>query len=216
VPAPAPPFRLYVVTDAAVVPGGDLAGAVARALAAVPPGTAAVQLRAKELGGRALLEAAHALRRVTSRAGARLLVNDRVDVALLCDADGVHLPAGGLPIADARRLLGPERLIGISTHAAAETAAAAATGADFAVFGPVFFTPSKARYGAPLGTELLAQAARAQLPVYALGGVEPGNAAACRAAGAAGIAAIRAVLGAADPGEGAARLLESYLDGAPP
>jgi thiamine-phosphate pyrophosphorylase len=212
VPA-APPFRLYLITDDEAVPGGDLAATVARALAGAPRDRVAVQLRARDRGGRALLEAARALREVTRRAGARLLVNDRVDVALLVDADGVHLPANGLPIAEARRLLGPDRLVGLSTHAPAEAAAAAAAGADFVVFGPVYATPSKARYGAPLGLGALrAAAAAARLPVFALGGVEPANAAACRAAGAAGVAAVRAVLAAPDPGAAAARLLQAFTE----
>jgi len=207
------PFRLYLVTDRTLVAGGDLGRAVRRALLAVPPGTVGVQLREKDLAGRALLDLACALREITRAAGAPLLVNDRVDVALLCEADGVHLPADGMPIRDARRLLGPGRLIGVSTHAPAEIASAAAGGADFAVFGPVFATPSKAQYGPPLGTGALAAAVAASpLPVFALGGVEATTARACLAAGAAGIAAIRAGLGAPDPAVAVAELLRSMED----
>ena len=202
-------FRLYLVTDCAAVPGGDLAGAVTRALAAAPPGAVAVQLREKDLGGRDLLGLAERLRAATRAAGAPLLVNDRVDVALAVGADGVHLPDGGLPVTEARRLLGPGRLVGASAHSAAAVAAAAGAGADFVVFGPVFATPSKARYGPPQGLDALGAAVRAGggVPVLAIGGIEPGRVPECVNAGAAGVAVIRSGLGAADPAAAVAALL---------
>jgi thiamine-phosphate pyrophosphorylase len=202
-------FRLYLVTDRASVPGGDLARAVERALAAAPRGAVAVQLREKDLGGRDLLRLAEALRAATRAAGAPLLVNDRVDVALAADADGVHLPGGGLPVAEARRLLGRGRLIGVSAHSAEVARAAAEAGADYVVFGPVFATPAKARYGPPQGLVALRAAVRAAspVPVFAIGGIEPDRAQDCLGASAAGVAVIRSGLGAADPAAAVAALL---------
>jgi thiamine-phosphate pyrophosphorylase len=217
-------FRLYLVTDRAAVPGGDvgrgrdadgdaprrLVRAVARAVAGAPPGAVAVQLREKDLGGRDLLRLAEELRAVTRAAGALLLVNDRVDVALAAEADGVHLPGGGLPVPEARRLLGPGRLIGTSAHSAEAARAAAEAGADFVVFGPVYATPSKLRYGPPQGPGALGAAARAagRVPVLAVGGIEPARVPECAREGAAGVAVIRSAFGAGDPAAAVAALLE--------
>lgn len=173
-----------------------------------------MQLRERELPARELFTLGESLRRLTARAGAALLINDRVDVALACDADGVHLPAHGMAIADARTLLGAQRLIGVSTHAASEIGAAAAVGADFAVVGPIFDTPSKRAFGAPLGADALAaaRAAAPRLPIFAIGGVNATHAAALRRAGADGVAVIRAVLAAADPQRAARQLLDALPD----
>jgi thiamine-phosphate diphosphorylase len=174
--------------------------------AALAAGVDAVQLRDRRAGGRALLEAAAALRAATRAAGAALLVNDRVDVALAAGADGVHLPAAALPTAAARRLLGPEAWIGRSTHAPAEAEAAAAGGADYVVLGPIYATPSKAAFGEPLGPGALA-AAGARVPLVAIGGITPERVAEVRGAGAYGIAVVRAVLAAPDPGAAARALV---------
>src|SRR5205085_4034186 len=123
-------------------------------------------------GGAELARLCRALLPACRERGSKLLVNDRADVALATGADGVHLPAGGLPAAEARKLLGPRALIGASCHSLAEVRAASAGGADFAVFGPVWATPGK---GPPLGLQALAEAARADLPLFALGGVDAGN-----------------------------------------
>lgn len=179
------------------------------ALAALPAGVAAVQLRAKQLDGRALLDAARALGEVT-RGRALLFVNDRVDVALAAGADGAHLPARGLPARAARRaveMTGKSLLIGCSTHSLAEARASERSGADFVTFGPVFATASKAAFGPPLGLQALAEGARAvAVPVFALGGVDAQRAPACVERGAR-VACIGAVLGAADPAAGARLLL---------
>lgn len=195
---------VYLVTDRAQTDGRPLLDVVTAALRG---GVGAVQLRERGLETRALLDLATALRSATRAAGAALLINDRIDVALACDADGVHLPGHSFTVADARTLLGPRRLIGVSTHHPEEVVAAAAAGADFAVFGPLFATPSKAPFGPPLGLDAL-RAARAAtaLPLFGIGGIDPGNAAAVRTAGADGIAVIRAVLAAADPTAAAAAL----------
>jgi thiamine-phosphate pyrophosphorylase len=195
---------VHLVTDRRLVP--DLAARLDAALAGAPPGRVAVHLREKGLGGAALLELARRLAAVCRARGQRLLVNDRLDVALAAGADGVHLPSAGVPPAEARRLLGPGALVGVSCHGEGDVRRALAGGATFATFGPVWDTPSKRPWGAPLGLAALASAARLGLPLVALGGVEPATAAEAFAAGAAGVAAIRAWLEGGDPA-GAVRAL---------
>jgi len=194
-------FRLYLITDRRLASGGDLLSAVEQALAG---GVRAIQLREKDLGGRELLELARKIRVLASNHGAKLLINDRVDIALAADADGVHLGRDSMPLRDARRLMGPDRLIGCSTHNAKQLAEAEADGADFAVFGPVYFTPSKAAFGPPLGVDTLRKArASTRIPVFALGGVGAENIPEVIAAGADGVALISAVLAAKDPRQAA-------------
>jgi len=165
-------------------------------------GVQGVQLRAKALGTRPLLDLALAVRRLTVGHGARLLVNERADLAIAAGADGVHLPAEV-----ARRLVGRDRLVGVSTHSVAEAQAASAAGADYLVFGPVYETPSKRSYGAPLGLGMLAEVCRrVALPVVAIGGITAARAPEVRAQGAAGVAVIRALLEAEDPRAAAAEL----------
>jgi thiamine-phosphate pyrophosphorylase len=188
---------VHLITDAA--PQQDIAVRVRRTLAGFPPGIAAVHLRARSLGGAAQLELARALREATAACRQLLLVNDRLDVARCAGADGVHLPSAGVAPADARRLLGPGALIGVSCHSAGDVRRARDGGADYATFGPVFDTPSKRAYGAPVGLDALAAAARLGLPLVALGGIDVAAAPRARAAGAAGVAVIRAWLEGDDP-----------------
>ncbi len=123
----------------------------------------------------------------------RLLVNDRADIARAAGADGVHLTTRSLEASIIRHTFGPDFLIGVSTHTLAEARAAYEQGADFAVFGPVFDTPSKRAYGPPVGLEALSEAARqlSPFPLIALGGITRDNASAALDAGASGVAAIR-------------------------
>jgi thiamine-phosphate pyrophosphorylase len=205
--------RVYLITDRRATAGRPLVEVVRAALAAVPRearGAVAVQLREKDLEGRALLALARELRDVTRDAGAALFVNDRVDVALAAGADGVHLGGRALAAADVARVA-PGLAIALSTHARGELEAAARLeGVRFAVFGPVWDTPSKRPYGPAQGVDALRDAARAPLPVLALGGVTPERAADAGAAGAAGVACIRAVLADPDPGAALLRLLTAY------
>jgi thiamine-phosphate pyrophosphorylase len=188
---------VHLLSDRRLVP--DLAARAGAALAGVPPGAVAVHLREKDLGGRDLLALAVALRAVCRARGQLLLVNDRVDVALAAGADGVHLPAAGIPPADARRLLPPSALVGVSCHSAEDVARARDGGASYAFLSPIFDTPSKRAYGPPVGVEALRGAAALGLPLVALGGVTPDRAPELLAAGAAGVAAIRAWLEGPDP-----------------
>lgn len=211
---PAP--RVYLITDRRAPLERPLTEVVAAALAGAPRGAdgrspVAVQLREKDMSGADLLELAKRLRAITAAARAPLFINDRVDVALACDADGVHLPSGGLLPADVRRVA-PHLAIAASTHSSAEISIARE--ADFVVFGPVFATPSKARFGPPKGLGALVEAverAGPTLPVLALGGVDLANVAECRASGAAGIACIRSVLCASDPAQQIAMFLRCFV-----
>lgn len=190
-------FDLYVVTDRQLTAGRPLHLVVEAALRG---GARAFQLREKDLSPRDLYPLALEMRQLTRTYGAHLLINDRVDVALAVDADGVHLTTTSLPATVARQLLGPGRLIGVSTHSIAEAQTAADEGADFVVFGPVYYTPSKAPYGEPVGLNAL-QAVRAaiNLPILAIGGVKKANLDQVLAAGASGIAVISAIISADDP-----------------
>ncbi len=188
---------VHLITDRALEP--DPAARAAAALAGIPPGRVAVHLREKDLGGAALLSLARALAAACHARGQLLLVNDRLDVALAAGADGVHLPSSGVPPRDARRLVGDAAIVGVSCHSADDVRRARDGGASYATFGPVYETPSKRRYGPPPGIAALREAARLGLPLVALGGVAPERVAEARAAGAAGVAAIRAWLEAADP-----------------
>ncbi|BDG01775.1 thiamine phosphate synthase [Anaeromyxobacter oryzae] len=196
---------VHLITDRRL--SADLEARAAAALAGVPPGAVAIHLREKDLPGGALLSMARALAAVCRAHGQLLLVNDRVDVALAAGADGVHLPSAGVPPADARRLLGPAALVGVSCHSADDVRRARDGGASFATFGPVHDTPSKRAYGAPVGLGALRAAAALGLPLVALGGVDAGNAAEAFAAGARGVAAIRAWLAGPDPAAAVRALL---------
>jgi thiamine-phosphate pyrophosphorylase len=196
--------KLVLVTDRNATGGRDLGEVVGAALDA---GLPAVQLRDRDLPGRPLLALAERLRELTTRAGALLLVNDRVDVAVAAGADGVHLGSASMPIDVVRRLLPPGALVGVSTHAVTEVAAATA---DFAFFGPVHATPSKAAFGPPQGVPRLREAvATARVPVLAIGGITLPHIPELRGAGAAGVAVIRAILSADDPGSATRALLEA-------
>lgn len=189
--------RLCLVTDRAQTRGRPLPDVVAEALAA---GVRLVQLRDRDLSARERHALASALQALCAAHGARLLVNDRVDIALAVGAAGVHLPADSFDPRDARRLLGPGALIGVSTHSVDEVAAAAAAGADLVVFGPVYDTPAKRRYGPPLGPDALraAAAVAGSVPIFAIGGMTPERVAAVRAAGAHGVAAVAGLVAAPD------------------
>jgi thiamine-phosphate pyrophosphorylase len=162
-----------------------------------------IQIREKDLSGRdcASLTREALQRAAKSQAGraarTRIIVNDRLDVALTENADGVHLGEKSLPVAEAKRLVvdrGARNnfVIGVSCHSLEAARSAARDGADYLFFGPVFATPSKAAFGAPQGLERLATVCRAvSIPVLAIGGITLEKASACLAAGASGIAAIR-------------------------
>lgn len=188
-------FKLYLITDRkqAKIP---LPQAVRLALEG---GVRAIQLREKDLPVRDLLNLAKEIRAITREFGAKLIVNDRVDVAIAVEADGVHLGHQSMPTEPVRKLVGKDRLIGVSTHNIAEARAAEAGGADFITFGPVFFTPSKANFGDAVGLEYLKSAkSQVGIPVFALGGIKSGNTLQSLQCGADGVSMISAIFGADD------------------
>ena len=201
-------FNLYLITDRKGCAGRPLATVVEEAFRG---GVRALQLREKDLPGRDLYEAAVEMRELTLRHGAQLFINDRVDIAMAVEADGVHLGESGIPAKVARKLLGKEKLIGVSCHSLESALSAQERGADFITCGPVFHTPSKAAYGEPVGLPLLAEVARStNIPVIAIGGIKRGNIVEVMAAGVKGIALISAVIAAADP-KGEAEILLSLI-----
>jgi len=172
----------------------------ALAAALLRGGARCVQLRWKEASARELLAAALAIRPLARTAGALFLVNDRPDVARAAESDGVHLGQDDLPPAAARRVLGPGRLVGISTHDPAQARAAEAAGADYIGVGPVYATATKPGALAPRGLALVsAVRAAVRCPLVAIGGITPETAPAVRAAGADAVAMIGALVRAPDP-----------------
>ncbi len=189
-------WGLYVITDRTQTSGRSLEEVVR---ASVHGGGRAFQLREKDLEARELTELADRLLRLVRPADGILLINDRIDVTLAVGAAGTHLSQRGFPPAVARRLLGPGRLLGVSCHSLVEAAEAQEGGADFILLGPVFYTPSKASFGPPLGLDLLRQVRpRIQIPILAIGGINAANRAEVLSAGADGVAVISAVMAADD------------------
>ncbi len=189
-------FHCYLITERTQTGGRDLIDALVQAARA---GVRAVQLRVKDLPPAELFQLAVATKNALAPFGTRILVNDRADIALAAGLDGVHLTTTSMPVAAVRDILRPGMLIGVSTHTPATALAAQQGGADFITYGPVYATPSKAGYGAPRGVaELRTVCTALDMPVFALGGVGVAEISACRAAGAYGVAAIRALLDVPD------------------
>jgi thiamine-phosphate pyrophosphorylase len=175
-------------------------------------GVAVVQLRAKELTAKACLSLARQARLSTLKAGTRLIVNDRLDIALASGADGVHLGQEDLPLDAARRLMG-NRIIGISTHDLAQAIEAERGGADYIGFGPIFATATKETGYAPRGLAELRQTCRTvRIPVVAIGGISEKNIRQVWAAGAAAAAMISELMGAEDAAEKARRILSWHQE----
>jgi len=192
-----PDFKLYLITDRKLFTSlEEMLLAIERALEG---GAAAVQLREKDLSGRELLALAYRLRKLTEGHAARLFINDRVDIALAVDADGVHLGETGMPVRAARKASDGSLIIGVSTHGMEEARKAQEDGADFITLGPVYETPSKMRYGKPIGIHVLRGTSGAlSLPVYAIGGIRIDRIKEILQQGAYGIALISAILTAED------------------
>jgi thiamine-phosphate pyrophosphorylase len=200
-------LSLTLVTDRTRTRGRELAAVVAECVAA---GLPAVQAREKDLGAADLAVLCRRLRELTRDHGARLVVNDRVDVALAVGADAVQRTQTSLPVDDIRSIAGRRLAIGASVHSLEDAIDAEMRGADWLVFGPVYDTPSKRRWGPPQGLERLAKLVQVvRIPVVAIGGITPERVSAARAAGAAGVAAIAAILDTAAPADATKRFLEA-------
>jgi len=203
-----PDYSLYLVTDDALAGGRSIEWIVAEAVAG---GVTCVQLREKHAESRAYYERARALRERLRPLGIPLIINDRLDIALAAGADGVHLGQGDLPCVEARRIAGPNFLIGISVSTTAEAQAAARDGADYLGISPIFDTPTKTDTPPATGIDgLRAIRAAVSLPLVAIGGIKAENAAAVVRAGADGIAVVSAIMAAADP-RAAARALADVV-----
>ena len=199
-------FDLYLVTDRNQTGGRDLLWVLEQAL---DGGVKAIQLREKDLSGRDLFLLAEKTRKLCQAYHAALFVNDRVDVVLAVDAAGVQLGRASLPVATARVLLGPQRLIGVSTHSLQEAKEAERNGADFVLFGPIYFTASKATYGAPQGLPALKTIVdNISLPVYAIGGINSDNVESTKSIGVQGVALISAIVSATNPRQAAEQMLQ--------
>lgn len=194
---------LYCVIDSAWV-GLPAAGDSAEKL--VKAGVGIIQLRAKDEGSRAVLDAAVAVRAAT-KGKALFIVNDRLDIALLCGADGVHLGQDDIPVTEARRLM-PSAIIGVSTHDLEEAREAQSLGADYISFGPIFQTRTKKDADSPKGlTGLKALAPGVGLPIVAIGGITADSAPAILEAGASAVAIISDILLAEDIGARAGEII---------
>lgn len=182
--------------------------------AAIAGGLDLLQIRDKVMPAGELLDLVRAAQELVkqARGRCRIIVNDRLDVALAARANGVHLPAAGLPIKEVKSRARARFLIGRSIHSASEGREAAKAGADYLFFGPVFETPSKIAYGAPQGTPALRKlAGSARRPVWAIGGINRETIAELNDIPVAGIAVIGAIGMADDPAE-AVRTLRTLLD----
>ncbi len=201
---------LTLITDRRLCQSLSLEEAVARAVAG---GANVVQLREKDLAAAQLVPLADRLRAITQDK-ALLIVNSRLDVALLCGADGVHLPEKGPSVAVTRRLAGDGFIIGRSVHSAEEAVKAQEEGADYVQVGAIF--PTRSHPGlAPAGLGLLENvAARVSIPIVAVGGVTAENVGQVMEAGAKGAAVISAILGSPSPGAAARRLAEAVVEAA--
>lgn len=190
-------FGLYVILTRPAI------GHVAAAEIAVRQGVRMLQLREKLLPDGELLRIAREVRAVTRGTGTRFVVNDRPDIAVLCDADGVHVGQGDLPVAEVRRIVGEGMIVGLSTHSVAQaTAAQSLMGVDYIGFGPVYPTTTKAVPDPVVGIVLLKEVLGfSQLPVVAIGGIFPENIATVLAAGAKNPCLVRYFMEPPDPAE---------------
>ena len=191
------PGGLYLILDPAVAGSRPLEEIARQALR---QGIRTFQLRVKTPETGVLYELASRLAPVIQAAGGMVIINDRCDVALAVGADGVHLGQEDLPVAEARALMGPQRIIGLSTHTLAQALEAEAEGADYLGFGPIFPSSTKSNPEPVVGIEQLREVrSRVGLPIVAIGGINAGNIRAVFDAGSEAPAVLSAVLAAPDP-----------------
>jgi thiamine-phosphate pyrophosphorylase len=202
-------LHLCVITDTGQGSGRDH---VEIARAALVGGAEMIQLRDKTGSLRELLPQACAIRLLCRSHGALFIVNDRLDLALAAEADGAHVGQEDLPAGEARRLLGPHRILGVSTHSVDQALAAREVGADYIGFGPIFPTGTKQTGYSPRGPAMLKEIRKAvSLPILAIGGITIENVGVVITAGATAPAVISAVVGAADIAAAAAAFRQRVL-----
>lgn len=200
--------RLYFVCDAR--PVTDLEALLRAALTG---GADIVQLREKELGRAEIERAAGTFRRVADTFSALFILNDDPELAQICDADGVHVGQDDVSAEQAREVMGPDAIVGLSTHSEEQIAASAGRPVDYISVGPIWETPTKE--GRPgVGLELISHAAaNAPHPFFAIGGIDPSNAGEVIGAGAERLCAVRAIRDAADPEAAARDLRQAFAAG---
>ena len=187
---------LYALTDSRLALGRSVEE---QARALLSAGVKIVQYREKHAHAGRMLEECRILRRLTLEAGAAFIVNDHIDIAMLVDADGVHVGQEDLPVPEVRRLLGPDKIIGLSTHSPAQAKAAVLAGADYIGVGPIFATQTKEDVCAPVGFSYLEWvAANISLPFVAIGGIKEHNIGEVAARGARFCALVSEPVGAPD------------------
>ncbi len=196
-------FTYYLITDRTQCASESLETHIEKACEA---GLKAVQLREKDLSDKELFNLAKKLRKITERYDARLFINDRVDIAMMTGADGVHAREDSMPV-DEMKKLNNDVWVGCSTHSLESAKRAEEKGADFILFGPIFDTPSKRKYGKPKGVVALQEIIQfMKIPVFAVGGIDLDKAERCLEYDADGLAGISSVMRAEDPAE----VLSSY------
>ncbi|MCJ7643603.1 MAG: thiamine phosphate synthase [Candidatus Aminicenantes bacterium] len=202
-------WSLYLVADTEFAAGKDL---LPRIREAVLGGVTVVQLRAKDLGTRDFLELASRISEQLGKLGVPFLINDRVDISLACGAAGVHLGQDDMPPDRAKKLLGRSKIIGVSVNTLKEAREAERLGADYVGLGPIYATTTKNTDLPIVGSEGIRRMHKLiDIPIIAIGGINAGNAADVLRAGAAGVAVVSAILGAADARKAAAELKKRVL-----
>lgn len=211
---PAPLGGLYIILDAEASCGRSLPDLL---LQAADAGARMFQYRNKAASMREAYRQAVPLRKAAADAGVRFLINDRCDLALAVDADGVHLGQQDLPVRLARAILGPGKLIGLSTHTEAQVTDATSSGADYLGFGPLFPPGSKRDHDPVVGVEGLRRIRRlTTLPVFAIGGITPDRVREIVGAGADGVAVISAIAQAQDVRAAVRAVLSQFPSPGPP
>ncbi|MBI5049005.1 MAG: thiamine phosphate synthase [Deltaproteobacteria bacterium] len=207
-------FNCYLITDRHQTGGRSLTAVIEEALKS---GIKAVQLREKDLNANELFELAQSMKKLTSQYGAKLFINDRIDIAIAVEAYGVHLGQKSFSPENVREVLNSSQLtvhdsrllIGVSTHSLKEAKKAEQDGADFITIGPLFYTPSKARYGEPLGVDIIKRVkAGIKIPVFAIGGIKKNNIKDAMDADADGVALISAIISANEPSKAAREIIQ--------
>jgi thiamine-phosphate pyrophosphorylase len=189
-------YSLYLITDRSFLNGRDLKKCIEDA---IKGGVTLIQIREKDASTREFFEVAKEVKEVTSKYNVPLLINDRIDIAIAIDADGVHLGQSDMPISLARKILGKDKIIGISANTIKEALEAQNDGADYLGLGPVFFTGTKKDINEPIGVSGLREMTEAiNIPSVAIGGINKENSESIMEAGVDGISVISAILGSED------------------
>jgi thiamine-phosphate pyrophosphorylase len=196
-------YSLYLVTDSGLLGGKDLLKTVEQA---IQGGVTVVQIREKYLPSREFFQVALAIKAVTDKYQVPLIINDRADIALAVDATGLHIGQDDLPLAEARKLLGPDKIIGVSAATLEEALLAQSQGADYLGVGAIFPTNTKDDADSVSLPQLQAIKAGVTIPIVAIGGINGSNIQSVMETGVDGAAVVSAIIAAADPGEAASKL----------